>query len=180
MTTPSASTTTSSRLTLRRATPADIPLIQKLTSIIWPATYSSILSPGQIDYMIEMMYSDSSLRRQMEELRHQFILCYDGEKPVAFASYSHMGEGIFKLHKIYVLPECQGRGIGRYMVDAILREVASQGGVALDLNVNRSNPARFFYERLGFVILREEDIDIGGGYWMNDYVMRKRLDSSFP
>jgi ribosomal protein S18 acetylase RimI-like enzyme len=43
------------------------------------------------------------------------------------------------------------------------------------LNVNRYNKARFFYEKLGFVIMKEEDIDIGSGYYMIDYVMEKKL-----
>lgn len=164
-----------SYLTVRDATTADIPIIQRLTSVIWPATYSSILSREQIEYMLEMMYSDVSLRKQMDELHHRFILCYAGEDAVGFASYSHLGENIYKLHKIYVLPDHQRQGIGRRMLDVVLEDVARRGGVALDLNVNRQNPARFFYEKLGFEILREEDIDIGHGFWMNDYVMRKTL-----
>jgi len=121
------------------------------------------------------MYSSESLRRQMEDLHHHFILCYDGDEAVGFASFSDLGENVFKLHKIYVLPDRQGRGIGRFMIDYIIAEIRQKGAVALDLNVNRQNPARFFYERLGFTIIREEDIDIGKGYWMNDYVMRKLI-----
>jgi ribosomal protein S18 acetylase RimI-like enzyme len=41
----------------------------------------------------------------------------------------------------------------------------------LDLNVNRNNQAKHFYEKIGFNVIREEDIPIGP-YWMNDYVMR--------
>jgi ribosomal protein S18 acetylase RimI-like enzyme len=166
---------TAATLTIRRATSADITTIQHLTSIIWPATYSSILSRDQIEYMLELMYSSESLRRQMEDLHHHFILCYDGDEAVGFASFSDLGENVFKLHKIYVLPDRQGRGIGRFMIDYIIAEIRQKGAVALDLNVNRQNPARFFYERLGFTIIREEDIDIGKGYWMNDYVMRKLI-----
>lgn len=125
--------------------------------------------------MLELMYSSESLLKQMEEQHHEFILCYDGNKAVGFASFSNVGEGMFKLHKIYILPDRQGRGIGRFMIDHIIRAIREKGAVALDLNVNRHNPARFFYERLGFEIIREEDIDIGNGYWMNDFVMRKQL-----
>ncbi len=49
------------------------------------------------------------------------------------------------------------------------------GGTALQLNVNRSNKARFFYEKLGFNVVREEDIDIGNNYFMNDFVMEKKV-----
>ncbi len=162
-------------LTIRRATAADISTIQHLSRVIWPVAYSTILTSGQIEYMLNLMYSRESLLKQMEEQQHEFILCYAGYEAVGFASFSNVGEHTFKLHKIYILPEQQGRGIGRFMIEHIIRMIQERGAVALDLNVNRHNPARFFYERLGFEIIRQEDIDIGKGYWMNDYVMRKRL-----
>jgi hypothetical protein len=37
--------------------------------------------------------------------------------------------------------------------------------------VNRFNTALGFYKRIGFSIVTEENIDIGQGYWMEDYVM---------
>ena len=43
------------------------------------------------------------------------------------------------------------------------------------LNVNRYNKATDFYIKLGFEISYEEDIDIGNGFLMEDYVMKKRL-----
>jgi len=42
---------------------------------------------------------------------------------------------------------------------------------AVVLNVNRFNPAVSFYEKYGFKIIKEEVIDIGNGYVMDDYVM---------
>jgi len=44
------------------------------------------------------------------------------------------------------------------------------------LNVNRQNKARFFYEKLGFKIAYSEDIEIGNGYLMNDFVMVKDIE----
>lgn len=171
-------------LSIRQATPEDIPLIRQLTDVIWPATYETILSGEQIEYMLEMMYSSESLKKQMEELHHQFLLCYDDDQAVGFASYSPIEQNIYKLHKIYVLPNQQGKGIGKFVVAHIIDAIRPQGevspkaaAVALDLNVNRTNPAKTFYERLGFSVIREEDIDIGCGYWMNDFVMRKEIAS---
>ena len=45
----------------------------------------------------------------------------------------------------------------------------------IELNVNRQNNAVDFYKRLGFTILKEVDIPIGKGYFMNDYVMSLTL-----
>lgn len=43
------------------------------------------------------------------------------------------------------------------------------------ITVNRNNDAKRFYERRGFEIIKEADFDIGNGYFMNDYVLEKKL-----
>jgi Acetyltransferases len=83
--------------------------------------------------------------------------------------------GIYKLHKIYVLPYNQGKGTGKFVITEIIRAISRKGGKGLQLNVNRNNKAKDFYEKMGFVVIREEDIDIGNGYFMNDYVMEIRF-----
>ena len=57
------------------------------------------------------------------------------------------------------------------LVEEVKRRLKMQGIHTLDLNVNRHNKAREFYEKLGFAVIQEEDVPIGP-YWMNDYVMR--------
>ena len=161
-------------LSLRRAYEKDVPLIRDLSLKIWPQTYSTILSAEQVDYMMNMMYSETSLLKQMKE-DHEFIIVDDGKEPVGFASFGLTGPGVYKLHKIYVLPSRQGKGTGRFVINELLKAIARKGGSSLELNVNRNNKAKEFYEKLGFAVLREEDIDIGGGYFMNHYVMEKKL-----
>lgn len=161
---------------IKSATIADIPIIQELTGIIWRPTYQHVLSPAQIDYMLEMMYSTASLTRQIQELQHRFLLVYDGEIPIGFASYATTETpGIHKLHKIYLRRDYQGKGTGKLLLNAVVKAVKEQGATILELDVKRDNPARFFYEKQGFTILKEKDTDIGNGYWMHDYVMQKPL-----
>lgn len=162
--------------TLRKAYPADIPLIREMAYAIWPVTYGNILSKEQLDYMLELIYSEQALKEQMEK-NHEFVMVYDGVHPVGFASFSLIEPQTYKLHKIYVLPSQQGKGTGRFIIDQLVKAMKTKGAVSLQLNVNRHNNAKTFYEKLGFAVIREEDIDIGKGYFMNDYVMEKRLKS---
>lgn len=160
---------------IRTATTEDIPLIRELSFRIWPQTYAGIISPEQIDYMLGMMYSESSLLKQMED-GAQFILVYDDQSvPVAFASYQAIGSTVYKLHKIYVLPDQQGKGTGRYIIDHICRIIKPGGATALQLQVNRNNKAKEFYERLGFAVIEMIKLDIGSGFVMDDYVMEKKI-----
>lgn len=165
-------------LSLRRAYEKDIPLIRDMSLKVWPQTYATILSPDQIEYMLGQMYSEASLAGQMKE-KHEFIIVNDGKQPVGFASFSLLEPGIYKLHKIYILPSLQGKGAGKFVIGEIVKAMARKGGRALQLNVNRNNKAKDFYQKLGFNIIREEDIDIGNGYFMNDYVMEKKIDPAF-
>jgi len=164
---------------IRKAYPSDIPLIREMAYHIWPVTYGSILPPRQIEYMLELIYSEKVLHEQMTT-NFEFILVYDGLHPVGFASYSLTEPRLYKLHKIYVLPSQQGKGTGRFIIDELVKSMKTKGATTLRLNVNRNNSAKFFYERLGFAITKEEDIDIGNGYFMNDYVMEKKLIDDFP
>ena len=159
---------------IRIANSDDIPLIRELTFNIWPQTYAAIISQQQISYMLEMMYSVDSLQKQMQE-GSQFIIISNDDDTVGFASYQEIQPSVFKLHKIYILASQQGKGTGKFVMDHIIHDIKKGGATALQLQVNRHNKAMDFYKRLGFTVVEEADFDIGHGYFMNDYVMEKKI-----
>lgn len=105
----------------------------------------------------------------------QFIIVYDDMNAVGFAAYQELKPGIWKLHKIYVLGSQQGKGTGKFMIDYIIKKIMLLGAKTLELQVNRNNKAKTFYEKLGFSTREELDLDIGNGYFMRDFVMEKTL-----
>jgi GNAT superfamily N-acetyltransferase len=159
-------------LLIRPADLDDINTIGFLAQQIWPDTYGDILSAEQLKYMLKLIYSPKSLRRQMVDEHQQFLIVEQTEDPIGFASWSvTAAPGVYKLHKLYVLPGRQGKGLGKTLLQFILETLRPEGATRLRLNVNRHNKARQFYERMGFTVIGEEDIDIGHGYFMNDYIM---------
>ena len=60
--------------TIKKATTNDIQLINEMAQIVFPATYREILSKEQIEYMMEWMYSLESIRQQMEEEGHVYLI----------------------------------------------------------------------------------------------------------
>lgn len=164
----------SQQFKIRNASPEDIPLIRELCFKVWPQTYALILTQDRIDYMLEYMYSTHSLQNQMNA-GSQFIFVYDDEEPVGFAAYLPKEHGIYKLDKIYILPSQQGKGTGRFVIDYIINEIKQKGATSLQLQVNRNNKAKSFYEKLGFVVIDCREFDIGHGHVMDDYVMEKQL-----
>jgi ribosomal protein S18 acetylase RimI-like enzyme len=160
---------------IREANINDIPLIRHLTFKVWPQTYASVLTGEQINYMLDMMYSEFSLINQMTNEGCTFILLYENEIPVGFASFSQTEPRYWKLHKIYILEENQGKGIGKLAINYILAIIKPQNAISLQLQVNRYNKAKFFYEKLGFTVKKIADFEIGNGYFMNDFVMELML-----
>jgi GNAT superfamily N-acetyltransferase len=159
------------------AAPSDAGLIHDLAASTWWATYGGFISRDQLDYMFGQIYQPASLVRQMREEGQTFLLLRVEGEPVGFASFSVKApaEKVYKLNKIYLRPEQQQKGLGRVLLQAAEAQVCQRQGRILDLNVNRHNPARSFYELCGYYVLQEEDIPIGP-YWMNDFVMRKELN----
>jgi diamine N-acetyltransferase len=155
------------------ASPLDIPVIRELAERTWRPTYSQLLSSDQLDYMLAKIYSTESLKEAMETGSQNFIIITHNDRAVGFASYGVRPEepSVYKLHKLYVLPETHGNGFGKRLIEEVKNRIVQKGVTALDLNVKRDNPAKGFYEKSGFTVLREEDIPFGP-YLLEDYVMR--------
>ncbi|HEX8548462.1 MAG TPA: GNAT family N-acetyltransferase [Cytophagaceae bacterium] len=151
----------------------DLIQVQQLAYQIWPITFRSILSEEQMGYMLEMMYSLTSLKDQVEIRGHKFLLAKEGLNYVGYASYQihYKKPGTCKIHKLYILPTQQGKGTGKQLIEYIKELSERQGCDTITINVNRNNPAVRFYERMNFKIIREENIPIGNGYFMEDFVM---------
>ena len=147
-------------------------IVIDLTKKIWPVAYGEILSKAQLDYMIHKFYNETALRELMQK-GHVFYLAQDeNEKYVGFLSYELNCEpNKTKIHKIYVLPETQGTGLGRQFFELVKEKAIQNNQSAIFLNVNKYNNAINFYTKLGFTKVKDEVIDIGNGYVMDDYVM---------
>lgn len=154
----------------------DISAIRDIAHKTWPHTFGTILSEEQIDYMLDMMYSVSSLTKQMQK-GHRFILVASGNRYVGYASceFNYRAAPVTKIHKIYVLPELQGQGAGRLLMERITELAKAHNNTRLSLNVNRFNTAADFYRKTGFIKVAEENIPIGKGFFMEDFVMEKDL-----
>ncbi len=154
---------------------ADVETIRQLAEDIWWPNYSQILVAEQISYMLGDRYSSEVLREQIQQREQIYFLAFDEERAVGFAAYSATDdEAVFRLHKLYCLPSTHGKGFGKALLNHVITETRQLGAKTLELNVHRSNPAKTFYDKMGFEIAYEIDIPMGP-YFLNDYVMRKPL-----
>jgi ribosomal protein S18 acetylase RimI-like enzyme len=164
-------------LLLAEAAIEDFKTIREIAYKSWPSTYGSILSKEQIDYMLDLFYSEETLLENLNQKGHRFLLVNEGEVCLGFASYEHnyLNQKCTRLHKIYLLPEAQGKGAGKLLIDAVENLAKENQSTTISLNVNKFNKAISFYKKIGFEVVSEEEILLEHGYKMEDYKMEKKL-----
>lgn len=153
----------------------ELPLIKEIVYSTWPDTYGEILSQAQIQYMLDTFHNLPYLERSMRE-GHAFHVLFEDDRPLGFIGV-HPGAQphSLKLNKLYVLPGSQGKSIGRKLFEKAEEITLEHGLNRIFLNVNRFNKAVSFYKAMGMTVEKEEDVDIGNGYLMEDFVMEKIL-----
>jgi diamine N-acetyltransferase len=168
-------------ISIRQAVTEEIGLIRDLAERTWYKTYGPLLTMEQMNYMFDLMYSEKALFTQMTEKGHDFFIAYEGATPLGYVSVEKQNESLFHLHKLYVVPEGQQKGVGKILLNKAFdyaREHTEGNSCAVELNVNRGNKALDFYQKMGMNIHDQGDFDIGNGYFMNDYILRIDLDRS--
>jgi GNAT superfamily N-acetyltransferase len=172
-----------SEITITRAGLSDRAFIRSVSERTWPSTYGHIISQEQIDFMLDWMYSDASLEKQMNTGCEFYIASAQNENgdldPVGFCSVSPEEEkdklknsNTHKLNKLYVLPIAQGTGAGKALLNKAIEVAKAAGSTSLFLQVNKQNTTYTFYLKKGFIKELEFKFDIGNGFYMDDYVMR--------
>lgn len=159
------------QLEIKIATLEDRALIRSISERTWPSTYGHIISQAQIDFMLDWMYSDSSLAEQFTK-GHQFFIANLNGTDIGFCSVSADESHSHKLNKLYVLPSAQGTGAGKALLQKAIELAKKEGAESIFLQVNKHNNAYTFYLKNGFVKEAEFKFDIGNGFFMDDYVMR--------
>ena len=155
-----------------KATATDISTIQNLAKESWNSAYANILEQEQIDYMLYLMYSESTLKTHFENPNYHYYLIQEDEVFLGFIGFEfHNERETTKLHRIYFLKEAQGKGLGKKALEFVKTETQKSGDKRLTLTVNKNNNAKNFYESQGFKVYDEAIFDIGNGYVMDDYLM---------
>jgi hypothetical protein len=155
-------------ISLRKATTADIPQIRSLAEKVWWEHYPDIISNDQIAYMLQQMYSEAALQRQMTEDGQEFWLPEESGKALGFLAISPKGEGEYFMNKFYL--DSRERGLGTIVFELMLARYPDLK--ILRLRVNRRNYKSVnFYFKVGFRIEFCIDTPFGEGYVMDDFQM---------
>lgn len=150
---------------------AQIAAVAQLAGEIWPEHYLSIIGQAQVDYMLARFQSSAAIAEQLRSGAEYFLL-RQGQQYLGYAAVCIEREtsSLF-VSKLYLHRAARGRGLGRAAMNQLAHLARRHGLSKLWLTVNKHNPARLAYLRMGFITVAEIVTDIGDGYVMDDYKM---------
>lgn len=157
---------------------SDFETLARLAGTIWHSHYSAIIGPAQIDYMLAGRYTPDRLREYLGSSERWMELLKLGHEAVGYCSYTRSAvPGEMKLEQLYLLQQHRGKGLGAMMLRHVEAQARAQGLGVLMLQVNKRNTGAIeLYRKSGFSVREAAIFDIGNGYYMDDYVMAKRLE----
>jgi len=159
-------------LEIKAAQLDDLKLISSMAREIWQETYVDSIGQAQVNYMLGLFYSENALIHNANLGHDIFLINYDGQV-IGYLDIEKKDYGVF-IHKFYLINNGQRKGTGSEVMNWLFSKYDMFNKVAR-LNVNRKNyKAINFYFKNGFMIEMTGDFDIGGGYFMNDFVMIRR------
>ena len=168
------------QITLSPLKHIEIEPVIALAHRIWHAHYPAIITVEQIDYMLEHGYTPHLIHEEMEQ-GVTWMVIRDEAVMIGFLAAGPYGDHTIKLHKLYLLPEYHGKGIGGQALAEVERIARAAGATQLLLNVNKYNETAIrSYQRAGWLVAEEVVNDIGNGFVMDDYVMAKNISADIP
>ena len=157
----------------------EVPAICALAREIWYQHYPGIITVRQIEYMLDQRYGPETILRQLESREAWWDKLEIGGRLAGFAQYEPGARpASMKLDKIYLHPRHRGKGFGSTLLEHVEAAARDRGMATLYLQVNKGNSRSIAtYRRNGFVVAGTARVDIGGGFYMDDYVMEKAVTS---
>lgn len=155
------------------ASPAQIAEVARLGKEIWREHYGGLLSAEQISYMLEKYQSERAVAAQLSEGGYRYWLVLEDGRPCGYCGFVREEERLF-LSKLYLRRAVRGRGIARLALEKLRAEAAGLRSIYLTVNKENSGSIAV-YKALGFREIDAVKTDIGGGFYMDDYIMELPL-----
>ncbi len=158
---------TGQNISIRPATPADADALGLVHATTWRETYHGMVSEEFLDNLTPEK-SAGYWRRVFARMRPEslvFALLLD-RKIIGYTSGGPARDAIpevdGEIYTLYLLPEHQGNGLGRFMMEHLLAELRATGLQTFGVWVLEENPTRAFYKRMGGRFTRSKVIEIAG------------------
>ena len=148
--------------------------IHELAHRIWREYYPGIISSEQIEYMLQQGYRMDTLRRDLRQGKIRTDRALIKGALIGFSAYGpHSDADTLILHKLYVDAAFRGKGCARKLLEAASKHARASSHNSVILRVNKRNRVAIAaYQRMGFTNQGSIVSEIGGGFIMDDFLMR--------
>lgn len=153
----------------------DIAALAKTAKEIWNEYFATLLSQGQIDYMVEQFQSEPALRKAILNDGYVYYLLMDEEDIVGYCGVCKKENRLF-LSKLYLKKEMRGKGHASKLLQQAIAYAKEQNLSAIYLTCNKYNQNSLdVYRHKGFYVIDHAQTEIGCGYIMDDDILQLDL-----
>lgn len=141
-------------IAIRTATGDDLEAVLRVGRETWPATYEPIAGADYVAMGLAKWWTTDAVIPAIRVGRT--LIADDDGAVLGMASYGTQEDQLV-LWKLYILPDHQGRGIGRRLLDEVVARGAQLGHAELHVSyLDGNEQAGRFYERNGFRFVNRE------------------------
>ena len=144
---------------------------------IWEEHYTPLIGAQQVAYMLTRYQSAEQIWQDISSKRMAYSqMELDGQTIGYMAAQLDLVRRTCFLSKIYIRKLYRGHGYARLFLDSLTTECRNNSVRQIWLTVNKGNLGSIaVYQTMGFHQDEAIVTDIGGGFVMDDYVMRLEL-----
>lgn len=139
---------------LRTACDQDEPFLFRLFCSIREPDFS-FLSEAERRAILKIQYAAAQRSVCMNWPHAQHMIVTKDDRPVGRFSTARSGNELH-LIEIALLPEHQNQGIGRFLMEMLVKEAKDNHAQRIRLNAYRSSRVVQFYQRSGFAIVNDD------------------------
>ena len=160
----------------RVSTDEDIAAVAALADVIWREHFIPIIGEPQVEYMLDKFQSPPVIASQLSAGAVYYLALVE-EQPAGYIGLiPDRPNSSMMISKLYVKRDTRGAGLGGRLLELVENQCASQSIDTIWLTVNRFNHGPVaWYRNRGFVVIDEVRKDIGHGFYMDDFIMQKKL-----
>ena len=150
--------------------------VAELAREIWQQHFTPIIGAAQVEYMLNKFQSSKAIASQLDDGWEYYMAIREKEHVGYTGLVPNVLEKKMLLSKIYVKSSARGHGVGNQILTFVEATSRTRGFDTVWLTVNRFNDSTVeWYIRHGFIIVDEVKKDIGGGFFMDDFIMEKKI-----
>ncbi len=154
---------------VRKATQKDIPLLSRKIMKLLEDKNSNVYQDNVTKFGIPEEYvreafAEKTLLKAITSGKARFYLAFEDNETIGFAQIVRQDATTTELDRIIVFPEHERKGIGTQLLAHAIEDLKKEGVHVIIVNAGKEEtPARRFYEKNGFKLIKETTIQTPWG-----------------